>query len=59
MRVYFSRSFGKLKDEKDMKRALLTAHWESADDIIYVQPMFWSANHHSWPYFKDSGDEKK
>ena len=41
-----------------MRRALLAAHWESADGRIFVQPMFWSPNHHSWPYFKDSGDGK-
>jgi len=48
-----------LKKEKDMRRALLAAHWESADGRIFVQPMFWSPNHHSWPYFKVSGDGKK
>ncbi len=45
-----------LKKEKDMRRALLAAHLESADGRIFVQPMFWSSNHHSWLYFKDSGD---
>jgi hypothetical protein len=48
-----------LEKEKDMRRALLAAQLESADGRIFFQPMFWSPNHHSWLYFKDSGDGKK